>query len=192
MAYIDVEDLRAYLGIDLTTDDDRLQEAVEDAQSYIESETNRRFEANTETRFYSRRARDEHNSRILDLDTDLLTVTTLTNGDASDTVIPPAEYWLLDRNEGPPFHQIQLLTDIANYWEWDIDKWVSVLGDWGYSETPPGNIVRACTELAAYYYRKKDSQTFEVTAVLESGALVIPQGIPATVTRILLRYKRTI
>jgi len=192
MAYIGVEDLRAYLGIGLTTDDDLLQEAVEDAQSYIESQTNRRFEANTETRYFGRWARDDHDSRILDMGTDLLTVTTLTNGDSSSTVIASTKYWLLPRNGSPPYHQIQLYQDISDYWEWDTDKWVSVLGTWGYSNTPPADIVRACTALAAYFYRQKDAQMFDTTAVLESGALVVPQGIPATVTRILERYKRYI
>ena len=192
MAYIDVEDLRAYLGISETTDDDLLTEAVEDAQSYIESQTNRRFEANTETRYFGRASRDPHNRTILHLDTDLISVTTLTNGDSSGTEITSANYWLLPRNEGPPYHQIQLKTNISSYWEWDTDYWVSVLGSWGYSSTPPGDIVRACTALAGYFYRQKDAQMYDVTAVVESGAMVIPQGIPATVTRILDRYKRYI
>jgi len=192
MAYIELADLRGYHGISLTTDDDLLQQAIDNAQSYIESQTNRRFEANTETRYFDRSARDEHNSRILHLGSDLLTVTTLTNGDSSSTVIGSTKYWLLDRNEGPPYHQFELKQDIADYWQWDTDYWVSVLGTWGYSAHPPADIVQACMGLAAYLYRQKDAQIFETTAVLESGALVIPQGIPATVTRIINRYKRYI
>jgi len=56
----------------------------------------------------------------------------------------------------------------------------------------PSDIRQACTALAAYFYRKKDAQTFDVTAVVESGALVIPQGIPATVTRVINRYRKSI
>ena len=192
MAYIDIEDLRAYLGISETADDDLLQEAVEDAQSYIESQTNRRFEANTETRYYSRDAISPKDSRVLDLDDDLISITTLTNGDADSTAIAAASYVLLPRNGAPPYHQIQLLTDVSDYWQFDTDDWVSVLGTWGYSSTPPADIVRVCTALAAYFYRQKDAQIFDTTAVLESGALVVPQGIPATVDRIIERYKRYI
>jgi hypothetical protein len=192
MAYIDTEDLRAYLGISGTADDDLLQEAVEDAQSYIESQTHRRFEANTETRYYDRDAINHKNSKILDLDEDLISITTLTNGDSSSTAIASTSYVLLPRNGAPPYHQIQLKTDVSDYWQFDTDYWVSVLGVWGYSETPPADIVRACTALAAYFYRQKDAQMFDTTAVLESGALVVPQGIPATVDRIIERYKRYI
>ena len=190
MAYIEVDDLRAYLGVDQTTDDDLLQEAIEDAQSYIESQTNRVFEETTDTKYFSRHALDDYNSRVIHLNDDLLTVTTLTNGDSSDTVLSSSDYWLLDRNDGPPYHQVMLKVDIDDHWEWDTDKWVSILGTWGYSERPPKDIVRACVALAAYFYRQKDAQVFDTTAVLESGALVVPQGIPATVTRILERYKR--
>ena len=192
MAYIELADLRKYLGVDLNTDDDLLQEAISDAQTYIESQTNRRFEANTETRYYGRDALDCHNSRILHLDTDLISITTLTNGDADSTVIAAAKYWLQPSNEGPPYHQIQLLTDIADYWQFDTDYRVSVLGAWGYKATAPSDIRRACTALGAFFYRSKDAQVFDVTAVVESGSLVIPQGIPHTVTRILERYKRYI
>ena len=192
MAYIELADLRGYQGISLTTDDDLLQQAIDNAQSYIESQTNRRFEANSETRYYGREALDCHDRTILHLNTDLLTVWTLTNGDADSTVIADTNYWLLDRNEGPPYHQIQLKRDITDYWEWDTDYWVSVLGTWGYSATPPDDIIQACTGMAAYLYTQKSAQVFETTAVLESGVLVIPQGIPATVTRIIERYKRYI
>jgi hypothetical protein len=192
MAYITTEDLRQYFGVQVTTDDSLMEEAIEDAQEYIESQTNRRFRAVTETRYYGNDSLDPHDSTILHLDTDLISVTTLTNGDASSTVIAAASYVLLPRNDAPPYHQIQLLTNVSDYWEFDTDYWVSVLGAWGYSTVPPHDIRRACTVLAAYYYRQKDAQQFDVTAVLESGALVVPQGIPATVDRILERYKRYI
>jgi len=192
MSYIDIEDLRLYLDITATTDNGLLESAMEDAQSYIESQTNRRFRAVTDTRYYGNDALDPHDSTILHLDTDLISITTLTNGDASSTVIAAASYVLLPRNGAPPYHQIQLLTNVSDYWQFDTDYWVSVLGVWGYSTVPPPDIVRACTALAAYFYRQKDAQMFDTTAVLESGALVVPQGIPATVDRILERYKRYI
>jgi replicative DNA helicase len=54
------------------------------------------------------------------------------------------------------------------------------------------DIRRATLVLASYFFRAKDSQQFEVTAIVESGALAIPQGIPATVDRVIQRYKRHI
>ena len=191
MAYATLEDIRGYLDIDITTDDYLLQEAIEDAQQYIDSQTNRHFEAETDTRHFEASARDRWNSRLLNLyHHELLTVTTLTNGDSAGTEIDSDDYWLVPRNEGPPYHGILLKTDIASYWEWDTDYWVSVEGTWGYSATVPDDIRRATLVLAAYLFRAKDSQQFEVTAIVESGALAIPQGIPATVDRVIQRYKR--
>jgi len=191
--YIQLEDLRGYLDIDLTSDNPLLQEAIEDAAAYIDAQTNRHFEAETDTRYFDSSARDRCNSRLLNLfGDDLLTVTTLTNGDSSATAIAATKYWLVPRNSGPPYHGILLKTDIADYWEWDTDYWVTIVGTWGYSTTVPDDIRRATAVLAAYFYRQKDAQMFETTAIVESGAIAIPQGIPATVDRVIQRYKRYI
>ena len=191
--YITLADLRGHLDIDLTSDNPLLQEAIEDAQTYIESQTNRTFEAATDTRYYDRSALNHWNSRLLDLhDDELLSITTLTNGDASSTAIAATDYWLWPRNEGPPYFGVLLKTNIDDYWQWDTDYWVSIAGTWGYSTTPPEDVHRATLVLAAYLYRQKDGQTFETTAIVESGAIAIPQGIPATVDRIIKRYKRYI
>lgn len=193
MAYIVLSDLRQYLGVDETSDDALIQESIQAAQTYIESQTNRSFEATTETRYYERSALNGWNSRLLDLlDDDLLTVTTLTNGDSSATVIAAANYWLTPRNEGPPYSGVLLKTDISDYWQWDTDYWVSIAGTWGYSTTAPGDIKQACLVLAAYLFRQKDSQVFDVTAIPEAGVITIPAGIPSTVTKVIERYKRYI
>ena len=188
--YADLGDLRAFLDIKVTTDDSLLQESIEDAQSYIESQTNRVFEATTDTRYYDRSALDRWNSRLLNLyGDDLLTVTGLANGDSDSTAIALTDFWLYPRNE-TPYHGILLKTDISSYWEWDTDYWVSVTGTWGYSTTAPDDIRRATLVLASYFYRQKDAAMFETTAIVESGAIAIPQGIPATVDRVINRYKR--
>ena len=63
-----------------------LTNAIAAAQGYIESQTNRVFEAQTLTRYYDSSARDRWNSRQLDLyGDDLLTVTLLANGDGAGT-----------------------------------------------------------------------------------------------------------
>jgi len=193
MSYITLQDLRGELDIDITSDDPLLQEAIESAQKYIDTQTNRHFEAVTDTKYYDRSALDRWDSRLLNIHgQDLLTVTTLTNGDSSGTAISSSNYWLVPRNEGPPYHGILLKTDISDYWQWDTDYWVSVAGTWGYSVTAPDDIRRAAKVLAAFYYRQKDAQQFDTTAIVESGAMVIPQGVPATVVDILKPYKRRI
>lgn len=189
--YAELGDLRGYLDIDATGDDSKLQEAIEDAQTYIESETNRTFEASASTAYYYRRdALNPWARRLLHLDRDCLTVTELLNGDSAATEIVLANYWLLDRNLGPPYHWIELLSNTGIYWEFDPDCWVKVTGTWGHSTTPPDDIRRATLVLASYFYRQKDAAMYETTAIVESGAIAIPQGIPATVDRIIKRYKR--
>ena len=192
MAYATLEDVRGYLDIDGTGDDYLLQEALEDAASYIDHQTNRHFEAVTETRYYQVDALNDEDVFLLMVDDDLLTVTTLTNGDSAGTAIPDTDYWLWPRNSGPPYWGIRLYTDSSYSWEFDTDEWVSVAGTWGYSTTCPDDVRRATLVLAAYLFRSKDSQVFETTAIVESGAIAIPQGIPATVDRIIKRYRRGI
>jgi hypothetical protein len=259
MAYIKLSDLKGELDIDATGDNPLLQQAIKAAQDYIESQTNRVFEATTATRFYDSDARDADDSTLLHVDDDLLTVTTLANGATvyadletatpvqvySTTNDPPAplvegavyfailiaspviqlatspanalagtaitltddgtgtqtiichgtpiaatDFWLMPRNLGPPYHGIKLKSNEDVYWQWDPDDLVSVTGTWGYSTAVPYDIRRACTILAAFFYRQKDAQQFQTTAIVESGAIAIPQGIPATVDRILKRYRK--
>ena len=47
--------------------------------------------------------------------------------------------------------------------------------------TPSYACQQAIIKLTAYLYKDKDSQTFETTAFLDGGVLVIPEGIPKSV-----------
>jgi len=189
MAYADLGDLRGYLDIVDASDDAILQEALDDAKAWIDGYTNRVFEAVTQTRYYQRDAIYWRGKHLLVVDRDLLTITTLTNGDADATAIPATEYWLWPRND-TPYWGIRLETDSAYDWEFDTDYWVSVAGTWGYSATCPDDIRRAALHLAAFFYRQKDSQVFVTTAMPEAGVITIPQGIPATVMRVVERYQK--
>jgi hypothetical protein len=192
MAYATLADVKIYTDIQEAGDNALVQRLLNTAQRYIDAETNRTFEASTATRYYTEAARDERNSTILHLDADLLTVTELLNGDTDQTEITATDYWLLDRNEGPPYHWIQLTTNGSSYWQWDTDGWVEVTGTWGYTTTAPADITQATAQLATYLYRQKDSQVFDVTAIPEAGVITIPQGIPATVKKIIDKYRRMI
>ena len=195
MSYARLAEVKIDLGIDAdeTADDVLLQEYLDEATAAIDTYTRRTFEAATDTRYFERDALDG-SGFLLHMDRDLLTVTALTNGDSGATAIPDTEYWLTDaeggRNLGPPYQAIRLKIDSTYSWEFDTDYWVSVAGTWGYSATPPKDIVRACKRLAMYYYAQKDAQVFDVTAVPEAGVITVPQGIPRDVERILQPYCR--
>jgi len=189
MGYARLGALKTYLGIDHDTsgDDVLLETLLTQASKAIDTYTRRTFEAETETRYFE--AADLDDNYTLVVDRDLLTVTTLTNGDDSATVIPDTEYWLTPRNRTPK-QGIRLKADSTYQWENDTDYWITVAGTWGYSADPPTDIVHACIRLAAYYYAQKDAQVFDVTANPEAGVITVPQGIPRDVERILGPYCR--
>jgi hypothetical protein len=184
MAYCTLAGLRAYLGITETDDDDLLQGFISHAQQMIDKDRNRSFEALTATKYYTYA---DVSGSVLWLGADLLTVTTLSNGDASATEIPAAGYWLQPRNETP---KVAIKLKSSYYWTVDADCEIAVAGTWGYSTEAPADIQLACMRLAAYLYRGRDSQVFDVTADPTMGVITVPKGMPQDVRVILDRYPR--
>lgn len=188
--YATLADLREYLGLgdplENTGDDALLTTLLAAAQAAIDVHCGRVFEAVTETRYFDQRARVYCDPRALDLDQELLSVTTLTNGDAA--VISAADYRLEPWNETPK-RLIRLLTATAG-WTFPDDGRVTVAGSWGYSTVAPAPVAHATKRLAAYFYRQRDAQVFEVTAMPELGQMIIPQGMPADVRVLLKPYVR--
>lgn len=193
MAYATLAQLKDYLGVEYDTTDVLLAYLIERAEQAIDTYTGRNFEAETQTRYFDQCDLDS-GGFLLHMDRDLLTITTLTNGDSGGTAIPNTEYWLANatgrRIPAGPYHAIRLKVDSTYSWEFDTDYFVEVAGTWGYSATAPDDIAHACIRLAAYYYAQKDAQVFDVTAVPEAGIIQVPQGIPRDVERILGPYVR--
>lgn len=190
MSYIQLEDLKTYLGIPLatTSDDALLRSMISHAGKAIETYCGRKFEAWVETRYYRSDALIEGNTLLLD--TDLIAVNTLTNGDTAATVIPATEYWLVDRNFGPPYYGIKLKSSSTHSWQWDTDCWVSVAATWGYSTTPPEDVSQAAIRLSVFFYRQKDAQVYDTIADEVSGRLFIPKGMPNDVKQLLDPYRK--
>lgn len=111
-------------------DDIYIEDLIERASRMVDSICGRWFYADTQTRYFDvpRPA-----SRELVLDADLLTVTTLTNGDT--TVITSADYNLLPFN-GYPKRSIKLKASSVYYWAMDssanVEGVISVAGTWGF------------------------------------------------------------
>ena len=188
MAYTTLAQMKLDLDIDSDDDDVLLSKLIDRAQVAINNYTGRVFEAVTQTRYYDSSAVD---GRTLYLDRDLTGApTTLTNGDSSATVILAADYWLIPRNDGPPYYGIQLKSDTTTSWQFDTDCWVSVAASWGYSTTAPADIEQACIRWAAYMYRQKDASVFDTTAIPDQGVILSPQGIPRDVRLMLDPYVR--
>jgi len=187
MAYVTLAEAKTYLGTGENGDDDLIQDSIDAAVAFIEATTGRVFEAATATKYYGS---EVVYGREVRLDDDLVSVTTLKKPDTDGTEVPEADYWLLPRNEGPPYRRIMLKVASEHDWAFSTDCWIEVAGTWGYSVAPPEDIKRATLVMAAYLYRQKDSQIFDVVAIPGEGIISIPQGVPATVTRIINHYRR--
>ncbi len=174
--YGTVEGLKEYLGITASTDDQLLEGLLKAASAFIDHFCGRWFEAREETRKYGPEALV---GDVLHLDAELLQVRSITNGDGSEVT----EYILLPRNAG------RYTAIKARGWNATAGD-IAVSGLWGYSVSPPPDIVHAAIRLAAYYYRQRDAQVFDVTALPDQGAITVPKGIPADVRSILGKYKR--
>jgi hypothetical protein len=75
----------------------------------------------------------------------------------------------------------------------DSDSEVSIAGTWGFSTTPPYDIKHACTRLAAFLYRQKDtSADIDRPMITGDGVTIMPSSIPQDVKSILDNYKRRI
>lgn len=181
--YASLGELKAYLGISTTetTDDALLTSLLSRATRAIASHCGRTFEARTETRYFEHSALDDEDGALLWVDDDLLTVTSLLNGDTAATAITSTYYWLYPRN-GSRYYQVRLKSTHAG-WTWDTDCFVSVTGTWGYSATPPEDVTQACVRWASYLYHQKDAPVYDTV-------VQVAVGIPADVKLMLAPYRR--
>lgn len=188
MAYATAADVRQYLGINSTVDDALLTALCARAQAAIEMYCGRLFEASDNTtRTFDAVGRHIDGVRLV-FDRDLCSINSVTNGDG--VAVAANEYVTLPRSD-TPYYGIQLKTSAGKAWTYST-SWegaIAISGKWAYSATAPADIVQAAIRLAAFYYRQKDAQLQDVTAI-EAGLVVRPIGMPADVQVLLRPYKR--
>ena len=191
MSYCALADVHLELNIpDAEDDDDTLiSQKIAAAQALIDAYTGRVWEApgSDATRYYT--VGTDTDGRLLMLDDTLCAAPTTvkTNADgASPVTIPNTDYVLMPRNRAP-YWGIKILDQSAYDWRYsrNPEKGIEVTGKFAYAVTPPADIVQACIRLAAFLYRIKDTNVYDVTASLETGQMVIPKGTPQDVVHIL-------
>lgn len=202
MAYVELEDVLAYLGVSGAGDDALLASFIPAAKTQLDKKCRRTFEAPEDTTRYYRiesidnpqlwrsglrsnwPAWDEvdqtRRTGFLDLDCDVVSITTLTNGDG--TIITPDKYWLTPLNETPK-STIELKSSAI--WNMGSDDLITVTGRFAYAITAPEDIQTAAKMLIAYWYRNKDNQGFDVVTIPGGSGLQIPSGWPTNVEMIL-------
>ena len=189
MAYITNTEAKTYIGgIEGSRDDTFLTTLIAEVEAFIEGYCDRDFEASADSTRYFDVGRDTE-GYYLWFDQDLASITTVTNGDADSTVVSSSEYTTIPRNE-TPYYGIKILVSAAKVWEYDEDYEgaISIAGKWGYSTTPPADIVLACKDIVKIIYRSRDSNAD--TAILAAGMVITPNQIPKTTKQTLDRYKR--
>lgn len=189
--YTTVTDLKTYLHISGSADDALLADLITRASRIVDRHCHRHFAAVQETRCYD--AVGSHiTGKLLLLDADLLSLTTLTNGDgavidADDTILRPVNW--------PPYFGISLKASSGLGWTYtdDPEGAISVEGVWGYSAEPPPEIVQAVTRLAAWLYRQRDTgvDTTEVE-VTERGTAAAPSRLPRDVRQMIDPFIRVL
>lgn len=190
--YATIKELKHYIAPNAAADkhdDEVMAHLIEAASRYIDIETGRTFYARTETHYF-----DVPFGRSLYLDDDLLTVTTLTNGDG--TVITSTYYKLIPYNK-PPYVEIRLKESSTYIWESEADAdtegVISVAGTWGWVATTPKDIKEATLQLARNWYKRRFGENIETVSTITSAGVVIePRDVPYQVKRILDHYRRII
>jgi len=172
-------------------DDAVIDALITQASRWIDRHTGRTFYARTETRLYD--IPDYDGGRTLLLDDDLITVTTLTNGDL--VVLTTADYFLLPRNVSPKY-AIKLKDVSDKIWEVDSDSSaegvISVAGTWGYAATCPADVEQACQLICVQMYRNRFGPNTTGAATLTAAGVVIsPQDIPSSAIALLRAYVRS-
>ncbi|MGB7054832.1 MAG: head-tail connector protein [bacterium] len=192
MTYCTTADVKEYLDIEGAGDDALISDLVDRAQKAIDSHTRRTFEdpGADATRYFT--VGVDTDGLVLLFDEDIYTITTVkTDADGTPRTILSSEYVTKPRNN-TPYYGIKILSSSNEYWDYtdDPEAGIEIAGRWAYSESAPDDIVQACARWAAYLYRQRDSQVFDVTAIPDAGIIQIPKGIPADVKILLNPYVR--
>jgi len=172
-----------------TSDDALISDLITRASKRIDTYCGRTFVQRTATRKFDA-VRDVEGQRLW-MDDDLLSVTSITNGDS--TAVTSAQYVLEPANDAPKY-AIKLKASSAVSWTYttDPEQAISVAGTWGFmaGTIPPADIQHAAIRLTAWYYQQREAP-FETVALPELGAVTIPQAIPADIVAVLENYVRT-
>jgi hypothetical protein len=173
--YATLSELKTYLGISASTDDARLELAIESASRAIDTECSRQFFATTQTLYF-----ETDDPLRCDLNADLLSVTSIaidTTGRRDYQVLGASDYEL--DPEAAPYRTIFIAPAASYFFPVDQRRGVRIIGSWGYCATGshPQAIARACVILATRYFKRKDAP-FGVVGTPELGFMRVTSKDP--------------
>ena len=180
--YCSISDVKQLVGVSESGDDALITALIPAAQAAIDLYFLRTFEASANTTRYFDALRDV-SGRRLNLDRDLCSINSITNGDG--TTVTTGQYTVYPRNE-TPYYAIQLLASSGINWQYtnDPEGAIAISGKWAYSTTAPASVSYLCTWLAAEMYRMKDNIPVAGAGVAAATS-ILAGDLPADI-RILL------
>lgn len=186
MAYATLAQVKEYLGLTTTGDDDLLTRLLSAAQKAIETNRgSRRFEAAADTVRYVDYDDFHVRGRTLYLDDDLCQITQIVNGDG--VVVSSDDYVTVPRET--PYYAIALKQGRSVAWTWidTPEDAIAITGRWAYSVTPDEGVVQATIRLAAWMYRQKDTSkdSGDKVVVGAFGPIALPSKLPSDVLELL-------
>lgn len=188
-AYCSLTEVKNWIAITSTstTDDSVIEDMMEGASRLIDKQTGgRTFYARTETHYYS--VPRVGQTLWID-DDDLLTLTSLKNGD--DSAISSDDYHLLPKNKSPKY-AIKLTT--AESWVSQSEDYeIEAVGTWGYSSSTPDDIKQACIDIVVNAYHRRFGQGQSGQTVIAGGGIMItPEDVPSSAMAIIRGYRRLV
>jgi len=189
--YVTIPQFKNYRGITSTKEDVLIGDLLERAQSQVETYCGRVFVAPTtaSTHYFDAIRDTSDDLRTLYLDDDLVSITTITNGDGNTV---GTTHYVTEPRHVTPYHSIRLTALADDNWTYTgaPEDAVKVYGRWGYSTSAPADVQQATIRLAAYMYAQKDASVFDVTVYPDAGVMQVPQGMPRDVRELLDSYRR--
>ena len=194
MALVTTAIVKTYLGISSSSDDDLLDDCIENAQAVIESYTGRVFDVASATtkKFDAELDTDKRNLYFGSGLEIAAAPTSVVNGD-STTLVVDTDFVYLPRNSFPVYG-LELLPSSSNWWQGkdngDMANAISITAKWGYSVSGsvPNDIVQAATRLSAFLYRQRDTNADTDRPLIVDGVTILPSALPHDVLRILSPY----
>ena len=201
MAYTTTALLKSYMGITASTDDTLLSLCIDRAQATVESYTNRVFEASADTTrkftpivntqwLGSGLYGDLIDEYTLNTDYDLISITSITNGDGS--AVPTGSVVLLSPNRTPAW-AVRIKESSGYVWKYTDtpEASVSIVGRWGYSLTAPANIIQATLRLASQMYRQRDGSPDLGNSIISAdGSTIVTSAMSRDIEALLKPYRR--
>lgn len=196
MAYLEVSELKAYLGIKSSADDSLLGDICEEAQAAVDNICNRTFEAHHSATRYFNALDIRYGGKVdafqntLLLDFDLCQLDSIKNGNGQ--TIPNNVVVLLPTNFIPSY-AIKIKMNTSYVWTYvgTPDTAIEITGRWAYSVNCPTPIRAATRRLAGYMYRAKDNTAETDRSIVSADGVAIgAPAIPSDVTRMLEPYRR--